>query len=74
MEPFIFTLVKTRELFFVFDDDIAQQLYRRPEFKIKDVNTRRAFVSVGNDRFIHQRTLNFSKSARASGAAPPFPG
>jgi hypothetical protein len=49
------------ELFFVFDDDIAQQLYGIDEFEIDDLNTRRVFVSVGEQRFIHRRTLSFSK-------------
>jgi hypothetical protein len=50
-----------KELFFVFDDDVAQPLYRRPEFDIEDLNSRRVYISVGRDRFIHRRTLSFSR-------------
>jgi hypothetical protein len=50
-----------KELFFVFDDDIAQQLYGEPQFDIDDLNSRRVYISVGADRFIHQRTLSFSR-------------
>jgi len=50
-----------RELFFVFDDEIAQVLYAMDEFEIDREATRRAFVSVGRDRFISERTLSFSK-------------
>lgn len=50
-----------RELFFVFDDDIAQQLYNKPEFDIDDLNSRRVYISVGADRFIHRRTMSFSR-------------
>lgn len=49
------------ELFFVFDDDVAQQLYADPRFRIEDVNSRRAYISIGSDRLIHCRTLSFSK-------------
>lgn len=49
-----------RELFFVFDDDVAQQLYQRPELDIHDRETRRVWISVGSSRFIHRRTLSFS--------------
>jgi hypothetical protein len=50
-----------KELFFVFDVDVAQQLYRMEDFDVDDPNSRRAYVSIGRDRFIHQRTLSFSK-------------
>ena len=50
-----------KELFFVFDDDVAQQLYSIAEFNISDLNSRRAYISVGADRFIHRRTLSFSR-------------
>jgi hypothetical protein len=50
-----------RELFFVFDDDVAQQLYSDPAFAIDDAGSRRAYISVGSERFIHRRTLSFSK-------------
>jgi hypothetical protein len=50
-----------KELFFVFDDEIAQQLYRMPKFDIEDSDSRRAYISVGTDRFIHRRTLSFSR-------------
>jgi hypothetical protein len=50
-----------RELFFVFDDDVAQQLYNETEFDIDNINTRRVYISVGVDRFIHRRTLSFSR-------------
>lgn len=50
-----------KELFFVFDDDVAQELYTRPEFDLADIDTRRAYISIGEDRFIHRRTLSFSK-------------
>lgn len=50
-----------KELFFVFDDDVAQDLYRLPDFDIDDLETRRAYISVGPDRFIHRRTLSFSR-------------
>jgi hypothetical protein len=50
-----------RELFFVFDDDVAQQLYSDPEFAMDDAASRRAYISVGSERFIHRRTLSFSK-------------
>lgn len=49
------------ELFFVFDDDVAQILYANTKFDIEDVNSRRAWISVGLDRFIHRRTLSFSR-------------
>ena len=50
-----------RELFFVFDDDVAQELYASGDFPIADIQRRRAYISVGPDRFIHQRTLSFSR-------------
>ncbi len=50
-----------RELFFAFDDDVAQRLYGKSGFDIDDVDSRRVFISVGSDRFIHRRTLNFSR-------------
>jgi hypothetical protein len=50
-----------KELFFVFDDDVAQQLYTQDEFDIDDLSSRRAYISVGSDRFIHRRTLSFSR-------------
>lgn len=50
-----------KEFFFVFDDDIARQLYNVPEFNVADLDSRRAYISVGTDRFIHRRTLSFSR-------------
>jgi hypothetical protein len=50
-----------RELFFVFDDDVAQELYSEPAFDIDNVDSRRAYISVGSERFIHRRTLSFSR-------------
>jgi hypothetical protein len=50
-----------KEFFFVFDDDVAQQLYENPIFDIENLNSRRVYVSVGNNRFIHRRTLSFSR-------------
>lgn len=50
-----------KELFFVFDDDIAQDMYRNRKFNIDDLESRRVYVSVGNSRLIHQRTLSFSR-------------
>lgn len=50
-----------RELFFVFDDDIAQKLYDQPEFDVDKLDTRRVYISVGADRFIHRRTMSFSR-------------
>ena len=49
-----------KELFFVFDDDVAQELYDLPDFDITDPATRRAHISIGAERFIHERTLSFS--------------
>src|ERR1041385_6233603 len=50
-----------KELFFVFDDVVAQQMYRDTDFKIDDLETRRWYISVGSTRLIHQRTLSFSR-------------
>lgn len=50
-----------KELFFVFDDDVAQDMYRNGKFDIDDLESRRVYISVGNSRFIHQRTLSFSR-------------
>ncbi len=50
-----------RELFFVFDDVVAQGMYDDSRFKIDDLESRRVYISVGNDRFIHRRTLSFSR-------------
>lgn len=50
-----------KELFFVFDDEVAQEMYRNEEFDIEDLETRRVYISVGSSRFIHQRTLSFSR-------------
>lgn len=50
-----------RELFFTFDDDVAQDLYAAPNFKIDDKESRRVFISIGSDRFIRRRTLSFSR-------------
>jgi hypothetical protein len=52
---------KRRELFFVFDDDVAQQLYNLAGFNVEDKSSREVFVSVGTDRFISRRTLSFSR-------------
>lgn len=49
------------ELFFVFDDEFAQALYRTGEFRIDAIDTRRVFVSLGKHRFIKLGTLSFSK-------------
>lgn len=49
------------ELFFVFDDDVAQLLYDMGEFDIDDKESRHVWVSVGTDRFIRRRTLSFSR-------------
>lgn len=53
-----------RELFFTFDDVIAQNLYEMPDFDIEDKDSRRVYISVGEDRFISQRTLSFSRKQR----------
>lgn len=50
-----------KELFFVFDDDVAQVLYDSPDIDVDDRETRRVWISVGTDRFIHRRTMNFSR-------------
>ena len=50
-----------KELFFVFDDVVAQDMYRDSKFNIDDLETRRVYISVGSSRFIHQRTLSFSR-------------
>lgn len=50
-----------KELFFVFDDVVAQDLYRDGEFKIDDLESRRVYISVGSSRLIHRRTLSFSR-------------
>jgi hypothetical protein len=52
---------KRRELFFVFDDDVAQLLYEAPSFRYESRESRRVYVSVGTQRFISQRTLSFSQ-------------
>jgi hypothetical protein len=52
---------KKRELFFVFDDDVAQVLYKMDEFDIDELDTRSVYISIGADRFIHRRTMSFSK-------------
>jgi hypothetical protein len=53
-----------RELFFAFDDEIAQQLYEMADFNVDDKASRRVSISVGCDRFISQRTLSFSRKQR----------
>ena len=50
-----------KELFFVFDDEVAQEMYHNREFDIDDLESRRVYISVGSSRFIHQRTLSFSR-------------
>jgi hypothetical protein len=50
-----------RELFFTFDDDVAKDLYAAPHFDLDDKESRRAFISIGSDRFISRRTLSFSR-------------
>jgi|SRR5579872_410374 len=50
-----------RELFFVFDDDVAQQLSAMGDFHRDDPRSRRAYISVGSERFIHARTLHFTR-------------
>ena len=50
-----------RELFFTFDDDVAQELYLSTDFDIDDKETRRVYISVGDDKLISRRTLSFSR-------------
>lgn len=50
-----------RELFFTFDDDVAQELYLSSHFDIDDKETRRVYISVGDDKLISRRTLSFSR-------------
>lgn len=50
-----------KELFFVFDDVVAQDMYRDGEFNIDDLESRRVYISVGSNRLIHRRTLSFSR-------------
>jgi hypothetical protein len=50
-----------KELFFVFDDVVAQDMYRDSKFNIDDLESRRVYISVGSSRLIHQRTLSFSR-------------
>ncbi len=50
-----------REMFFVFDDDVAQLLYRMDDFEIGDLGSRSVYISVGADRYIHRRTMSFSR-------------
>lgn len=50
-----------KELFFVFDDELAQPLYRQRAFDVDRLETRRVYISVGSDRFIHRRALSFSR-------------
>lgn len=50
-----------KELFFVFDDIVAQKMYLDKKFSIDDLESRRVHISVGSNRFIHQRTLSFSR-------------
>ena len=50
-----------KELFFVFDDVVAQDMYRDGEFNIDDLESRRVYISVGNSRLIHRRALSFSR-------------
>src|SRR5262245_59249246 len=50
-----------KELFFVFDDVVAQDMYRDSQFDIDDLESRRVYISVGKVRFIHERTLSFSR-------------
>src|SRR4051812_46203962 len=50
-----------RELFFVFADSVAQQLYKNPALDIDDPPSRVVSVSIGNSRFISERTLSFSR-------------
>lgn len=50
-----------KELFFVFDDIVAQEMYRNEKFDIDDPESRRVYISIGGSRFIHQRTLSFSR-------------
>jgi hypothetical protein len=52
---------KKREMFFTFDDDVAQKLYRMANFDDDNLNSRRVYISVGGERFIHRRTLSFSR-------------
>ncbi len=51
----------SKEFFFVFDDIVAQGMYRDARFNIDDLESRRVYISVGSDRLIHQRTLSFSR-------------
>jgi hypothetical protein len=50
-----------RELFFTFDDEVARELYSSSAFDIDDKESRRAYISAGNDRFINRRTISFSR-------------
>src|SRR5216684_5660933 len=50
-----------RELFFVFDDDVAQQLTAAGDFDLDNSRSRQVYISVGSERFIHRRTLHFTR-------------
>lgn len=52
---------KHKEFFFVFDDIVAQRLNKDVRFDVDDPETRKVYISVGSSRFIHKRTLNFSR-------------
>jgi len=50
-----------RELFFVFDDDMAQELTGTGDFDPDNSQSRHVYISVGSERFIHRRTLHFTR-------------
>ena len=50
-----------KELFFVFDDDVAQQLYGNTRFKIGRMSRSHQLDLGGLQRVTHLRTLSFSK-------------
>jgi hypothetical protein len=49
-----------KELFFVFDDEVAKEMYANAEFDQGNKDSRRVYISIGEDRCIHRRTLSFS--------------
>ena len=50
-----------REMFFVFDDDVAQHEKAISAFNPDEVESRKVFISVGPDRFIHKRAITFTR-------------
>ena len=61
MALYIFTPATTKNCFFVFDDVVAQDMYRDSRFDIDDLESRRVYISAGSSRLIHRRTLSFSR-------------